>query len=120
MGEVAACGAAGWGRLVRRYQVLSRPAAAPGRSSPPRGAAPAPGPSPPAAGRRPTRSRGGRPGSTAVLAHCPSAWTRMESEPAQVKVPDTKRGFVLLSCRWVVERSHTSCARFRRLAQDYE
>lgn len=37
-----------------------------------------------------------------------------------VKLPDTKRGFVLLPRRWVVERSFGWMARFRRLARDYE
>src|SRR5512143_3261389 len=37
-----------------------------------------------------------------------------------VKLPDAKRGFVLLPRRWVVERSFGWAARFRRLARDYE
>lgn len=37
-----------------------------------------------------------------------------------VKLPETKRGFVLLPRRWVVERSFAWLARFRRLARDYE
>ena len=37
-----------------------------------------------------------------------------------VKLPDVKRGFVLLPRRWVVERSFAWMARFRRLARDYE
>ncbi len=37
-----------------------------------------------------------------------------------VKLPDTKRGFVLLPRRWVVERSFAWTTRFRRLARDYE
>jgi transposase len=37
-----------------------------------------------------------------------------------VKLPDAKRGFVLLPRRWVVERSFGWAARFRRLAKDYE
>ena len=37
-----------------------------------------------------------------------------------VKLPDAKRGFVLLPRRWVVERSFAWNARFRRLARDYE
>jgi len=37
-----------------------------------------------------------------------------------VKHPTTKRGFVLLPRRWVVERSFAWMARFRRLARDYE
>lgn len=37
-----------------------------------------------------------------------------------VKLPDVKKGFVLLPRRWVVERSFAWAARFRRLARDYE
>lgn len=37
-----------------------------------------------------------------------------------VKLPEAKRGFVLLPKRWVVERSFGWAARFRRLAKDYE
>ena len=37
-----------------------------------------------------------------------------------VKLPDAKRGFVLLPRRWVVERSFGWMARFRRLDHDYE
>jgi transposase len=37
-----------------------------------------------------------------------------------VKLPEAKRGWVLLPRRWVVERSFAWTARFRRLARDYE
>lgn len=37
-----------------------------------------------------------------------------------IKLPDVKRGFVLLPRRWVIERSFGWMARFRRLARDYE
>jgi transposase len=37
-----------------------------------------------------------------------------------VKLPQAKRGFVLLPRRWVVERSFAWVTRFRRLARDYE
>jgi transposase len=37
-----------------------------------------------------------------------------------VKLPQAKKGFVLLPKRWVVERSFAWTARFRRLARDYE
>ena len=37
-----------------------------------------------------------------------------------VKLPDAKRGFVLLPRRWVVERLFGWTARFRRLARDFE
>ncbi len=37
-----------------------------------------------------------------------------------IKLPQAKKGFVLLPRRWVVERSFGWMARFRRLARDYE
>lgn len=37
-----------------------------------------------------------------------------------VKLAETRKGFVLLPRRWVVERSFGWAARFRRLARDYE
>jgi transposase len=37
-----------------------------------------------------------------------------------VKLPEARKGFVLLPRRWVVERSNAWLARFRRLARDYE
>jgi len=37
-----------------------------------------------------------------------------------VKLPETKKGFVLLPKRWVVERSFVWTARFRRLTRDFE
>lgn len=37
-----------------------------------------------------------------------------------VKLPETKRCFVLLPRRWVVKRSFAWATRFRRLAKDYE
>src|SRR6185503_1697938 len=39
---------------------------------------------------------------------------------AGVKLPEAKKGFVLLPRRWGVERSLAWAARFRRLARDYE
>jgi transposase len=39
---------------------------------------------------------------------------------AVVKLPEAKRGFVLLPRRWVVERSLAWLSRNRRLAKDYE
>jgi transposase len=39
---------------------------------------------------------------------------------AVVKLPEAKKGFVLLPRRWVVERSQAWVTRFRRLARDYE
>ena len=37
-----------------------------------------------------------------------------------VKLPEAKKGFVLLPRRWVVERSFAWASRFRRLVKDYE
>lgn len=37
-----------------------------------------------------------------------------------VKLPEAKKGFVLLPRRWVAERSFAWATRFRRLAKDYE
>jgi len=37
-----------------------------------------------------------------------------------IKLPEAKKGFVLLPRRWVVERSFAWTSRFRRLARDYE
>lgn len=39
---------------------------------------------------------------------------------AVVKLPEAKRGFVLLPRRWVVERDFAWTTRFRRLVRDYE
>lgn len=36
------------------------------------------------------------------------------------RMPEAKKGFVLLPRRWVVERSFAWSGRFRRLARDYE
>ncbi len=41
-------------------------------------------------------------------------------ELALVKHAGAKRGFVLLTRRWAVERPFARAARFRRLARDYE
>jgi transposase len=45
---------------------------------------------------------------------------RQKIELSVVKLPEAKRGFVLLPRRWVVERSFAWLTRFRRLAKDYE
>lgn len=37
-----------------------------------------------------------------------------------VKLPEAKKGFVLLPRRWMVERSFAWLARFRRLSSDFE
>ena len=45
---------------------------------------------------------------------------RQSIELQVIKLPEVKKGFVLLPRRWVVERSFGWTARFRRLARDYE
>ena len=45
------------------------------------------------------------------------SWPR---EPANVRLPEAKRGFVLLPRRWVAERTFAWATRFRRLVRDYE
>jgi transposase len=68
-------------------------------------------------------------GGTVELAYVDQGYTG--DEPAQaaaahgmrlevVKLPEAKRGFVLLPRRWVVERSFAWTTRFRRLAREYE
>jgi transposase len=68
-------------------------------------------------------------GQSVELAYVDQGYTG--DEPAQaaaahgiqlevVKLPEAKRGFVLLPRRWVVERSFAWASRFRRLARDYE
>jgi transposase len=41
-------------------------------------------------------------------------------QPEVVKLPEARKGFVLLPRCWVVERSFAWAARLRRLARDYE
>jgi len=43
-----------------------------------------------------------------------------EMELEVIKLPQAKRGFVLLPRRWVVKRSFAWMTRFRRLSRDYE
>jgi transposase len=57
-------------------------------------------------------------GYTGESAHQQAAQADIQLEV--VKLPDVKKGFVLLPRRWVVERSFGWMARFRRLARDYE
>lgn len=57
-------------------------------------------------------------GYTGEVAAESAAAHRMRLEV--VKLPEAKRGSVLLPRRWVVERSFAWAARFRRLARDYE
>jgi transposase len=49
-----------------------------------------------------------------------AAAAKHKIELSVVKLPEAKRGFVLLPRRWVVERSLAWLVRFRRLAKDYE
>jgi len=68
-------------------------------------------------------------GETVKIAFVDQGYTG--EEPAQaakeegielhvIKLQETKKGFVLLQRRWVVERSFGWVNRFRRLARDYE
>jgi len=68
-------------------------------------------------------------GQSVELAYVDQGYTGQEPEQAAteqgirlavVKLPQAKKGFVLLPRRWVVERSFAWAARFRRLARDYE
>lgn len=68
-------------------------------------------------------------GETVELAYVDQGYTGQEpADAAQahgirlevVKLPEAKRGFVLLPKRWVVERGFAWASRFRRLARDYE
>ena len=68
-------------------------------------------------------------GKTVELAYVDQGYTgdtaaeaarKQKIELSVVKLPEAKRGFVLLPRRWVVERSFAWLARFRRLAKDYE
>jgi len=68
-------------------------------------------------------------GDNVQLAYVDQGYTGDEAEQAAakvgidlfvVKLPEAKKGFVLLPRRWVVERSFAWMARFRRLAKDYE
>ena len=68
-------------------------------------------------------------GEHVELAYVDQGYTGEEAERAAaehgialevVKLPEAKRGFVLLPRRWVVERSFSWMSRFRRLARDYE
>ena len=75
--------------------------------------------------RRCTPSRAtasGSPGPTrATWASSPAQEAKAHGIELQVvKLPEAKKGFVLLPRRWVVERSFAWVARFRRLARDYE
>lgn len=68
-------------------------------------------------------------GESVELAFVDQGYTGADAEQAAaehgirlevVKLPQAKKGFVLLPRRWVVERSFAWAARFRRLARDYE
>ncbi len=58
--------------------------------------------------------------STRLSVRGPTDIPKLPGRP-EVRVPEVKRGFVLmLPRRWVVERSFGWLARFRRLTWDYE
>ena len=68
-------------------------------------------------------------GQSVELAYVDQGYTGDQPEQAAaqhgirlkvVKLPEAKKGFVLLPRRWVVERSFAWATRFRRLARDYE
>lgn len=68
-------------------------------------------------------------GESAALAYVDQGYTGGRAEGAAaahgirlevVKLPEAKRGFVLLPRRWVVERSFAWATRCRRLVRDYE
>ncbi len=68
-------------------------------------------------------------GDTVQLAYVDQGYTGQTAAQAAaehgiqlqvVKLPEAKRGFVLLPRRWVVERSFAWATRFRRLVRDYE
>lgn len=68
-------------------------------------------------------------GDTVELAYVDQGYTGAEPSAAAaahgialhvVKLPEARKGFVLLPRRWVVERSFAWATRFRRLVKDYE
>ena len=68
-------------------------------------------------------------GETVTLAYVDQGYTGAPAAQAAaahgialevVKLPEAKRGFVLLPRRWVVERDFAWATRFRRLVRDYE
>ena len=68
-------------------------------------------------------------GNSVEIAYVDQGYTGNEPQQAAsqagidllvVKLPEAKKGFVLLPRRWVVERSFAWTARFRRLARDFE
>jgi transposase len=68
-------------------------------------------------------------GNSVEIAYVDQGYTGENAEQAAkqagielmvVKLPEVKKGFVLLPRRWVVERSFAWTARFRRLARDSE
>jgi transposase len=68
-------------------------------------------------------------GNTVELAYVDQGYTGVDAEAAAdgwgirlevVKLPEARKGFVLLPRRWVVERSFAWLSRFRRLVKDYE
>ncbi len=115
----------GWGQAAARQQgaprggYLGPPAGAVGHPGQRAGADPGGGVGREGAGGDRRDGRGGLRGPGLHRGGQPAAeehGIRLEV----VKLPEAKRGFVLLPRRWVVERSFAWIARFRRLARDYE
>ena len=60
-------------------------------------------------------------GDSVDIAYVDQGYTGTRAADVEVvKLPEAKRGFVLLPRRWVVERSFAWATRFRRLVKDYE
>jgi transposase len=68
-------------------------------------------------------------GNSVEIAYVDQGYTGENAEQAAkqagielmvVKLPEAKKGFVLLPRRWVVERSFAWTTRFRRLARDFD
>lgn len=68
-------------------------------------------------------------GDTVEVAYVDQGYTGADADAAAkgwgirlevVKLPEARKGFVLLPRRWVVERNFAWLSRFRRLAKDYE
>jgi transposase len=70
--------------------------------------------------RSQARRSNSRMSTKGIPAQTPPRRLRRHLQLEVVKLPEAKKGLVLLPKRWVVERSNAWAARFRRLARDYE